>query len=403
LAQVLILSVGGPAAAGIRPLLEASSTSFTTAGAPAAASQVVADHQLVIVDATSAAALAELCRAVRGAPGGQAIRLLAISQSDDIEQRVALLEAGADDVLVHPFDSREFEALVDALLLRAGQTATAAAAPEQVGASAPARLGGLYVFAAAKGGVGSTTLAVNCAVALAEMTRGGVALADLDLHHGQVATYLDVQSPMSTVELANEDLGGVDRQSLTQASGSHPAGVAIFAAPGRPELGAGIDPARLAALLDALRGAFEAVVIDAGSVLEAQMIELVARADRVVLTVTPDIPSLRLLSGALELLADTGVAVDRLLFVLNNIHPRQMVTADQIRQHLEVSVALEIPYDSDAFLGAANEGQPLILSAPNSAPAKAMRQLATLLLGTSTEASPTAEKRGLLGGLLKRG
>jgi pilus assembly protein CpaE len=402
LAQVLILSIGGPATAGIRPLLEASSTTFTAVADAAAARQVVADHQLAVVDAASTAALIELCQAVRSAPGGQAVRLLAIAHGDDIEQRVTLLEAGADDVLVHPFDAREFEALVDALLLRAGPLAPATPAPGLDAPSAPVALGELYVFAAAKGGVGSTTLAVNCAVALAEMTHG-LALVDLDLHHGQVATYLDVQSPMSTVELANEDLGSVDPQSLVQAAATHPAGVTVFAAPSRPELGGGIEPARLATMLDALRGTFAAVVVDAGSVLETQMVDLIVRAGRVVLTVTPDIPSLRVLSGALELLAESGVAADRLLFVLNNTQQRQMVTAEQIRQHLEVEVSVEVPYDGDAFLGAANEGQPLVLSAPNSAPAKAIRQLAALLLGASAETSPAAARRGRLGGLLKRG
>jgi Flp pilus assembly CpaE family ATPase len=64
------------------------------------------------------------------------------------------------------------------------------------------------VFVAAKGGVGSTTLAVNSALALAEATRSAVALVDLDFQHGQVATLLDVAAPATTADLAR------DQQSL---------------------------------------------------------------------------------------------------------------------------------------------------------------------------------------------
>jgi pilus assembly protein CpaE len=50
----------------------------------------------------------------------------------------------------------------------------------------------VIVFASAKGGSGTTTLAVNTALLLAEMAPGNVAIADLDMFHGQVSTHLDI-------------------------------------------------------------------------------------------------------------------------------------------------------------------------------------------------------------------
>jgi len=343
-------------------------------------------------------------RAAAESAGAARPPLLAIAHSEDIEQRVALLHAGADDVLVEPFDPRELEAMVDALLLRA---APARQTGEQPPAGPPepgSRRGQVFVFVAVKGGVGSTTLAVNTALAFAETIKSGVALADFDFHRGQVSTYLDVQSPSMTVDLARDELVLEDPQLLWQSGASHDSGLHVFSAPSRPDLGAAVDHQQAVALLRALRQAFPLVVIDAGSVLEWRSLALMDAADRVVITLTPDIPSLRLLHGALEVLAEGETATDRTLFVLNNTFPRQMVNAEQIQEHLSVKLALEIPYDSELYLTAANEGQPIMAAAPRSVQAAAIRRLAGMLRGEVGEESDAAQARkGRLGGLLKRG
>jgi pilus assembly protein CpaE len=166
---------------------------------------------------------------------------------------------------------------------------------------------------------------------------------------------------------------------------------------------AAVDHQQAVALLRALRRAFPIVVVDAGSVLDWRSLALMDAADRVVITVTPEIPSLRLLHGALEVMAEGETATDRTLFVLNNVFPRQTVSAEQIQEHLTVKIALEIPYDAELWLTAANEGQPLLLASPRSAQAEAVRRQGGLLRGQPAGADETQEKRGLLGGLLKRG
>ena len=51
-------------------------------------------------------------------PALTAIPVMCVSATDDVEERIAFLEAGADDVMARPFDARELEARVEALLLR---------------------------------------------------------------------------------------------------------------------------------------------------------------------------------------------------------------------------------------------------------------------------------------------
>ncbi|CAN5776124.1 response regulator [soil metagenome] len=408
-ARVLLLSVDGPAQQAVTDALKESGATLTVLDNVAAAAEQTPAHQLVIVEAASNESVGRLLRILSqsaNVAGPARPRFLAIAHSDSIEQRVALLEQGADDVVVQPFDPRELEAMVEALLLQAAPPRRAVEKVPDADVSDGGRQEGqVYLFAAAKGGVGSTALAVNTCLALLESVRSGVALADLDFHHGQVATFLDVRAPTTTADLARDDVALADDQLLWQSGVEHSSGVHVFAAPSRPDLGAAIDHVQAVTLLTALRRAFSLVVIDAGSVLDWRSLALIGAADRVVITLTPEIPSLRVLHGALEVLSEGETDTERTLFVLNNTYPQQRVTAEQIEEHLGVTIALQVPYDPELFLTAANEGKPIMIEAPRSPQAQAFRRLAGLLRG-ETDGPPAAaaqDRRRRLGSLLKRG
>ena len=86
---------------------------------PSDAFAQVADNQLVIIDVVSGdRTAADVCREIRATPSLVAIPVLCVSQTDEVEERIRFLEAGADDVMAKPFDARELEARVEALLLR---------------------------------------------------------------------------------------------------------------------------------------------------------------------------------------------------------------------------------------------------------------------------------------------
>src|SRR5918996_6210181 len=96
---------------------------------------------------------------LRSAAGGAVTPILGIAPAHDVEARIAFLEAGADDVLDGTFGDGELEGRVTALLIRGGKLR-----PE---AAPGSRHSALIAFFSPKGGVGSTTLAVNTAVLLA--------------------------------------------------------------------------------------------------------------------------------------------------------------------------------------------------------------------------------------------
>jgi len=371
----------------------------------ASALQRIGEQQLLILDASDESTLAMLCRRINDETGSRHAPILAVAHSHDVEARVHLLEAGADDVIGLPVDERELGALVEALLLRApasptaGEGTTISPPPRPV----PTGPGRVVAFAAAKGGSGTTTLAVNTALILAEMAPGSVAIADMDMYHGQVATHLDLYARNSTAQMAREDRLTQTPDMIHDAGKQHASGLMVFGAPYRPDEAVDVTGAQLASLVQQLRGVYGTIIIDAGSTLDMRSLSVLAEADHVVMPITPDIPSLRLLHAALQVMSEAGSLTDKTVFVLNQMYPHPTIMGEQIEEHLGVRLLLEVPYDGENFLRGVNEGQPLVLLARRSAAASAIKHLAELTAETRLEDEiMQPARRGRLRSLLGR-
>jgi pilus assembly protein CpaE len=399
--RVLVLASGGQPMDSVTRPLEAAGHTVTRTSNPADALRLLRDQQLAILAAPDPASLALLCRRINDEAGSAHAPILAIANASDVETRVRLLEAGADDVLVEPIDERELEALVEALLLRGG--ATRAAGGGAAVAAAHAAPGKTIAFVSAKGGSGTTSLAVNTALVLAEMAPNNVAIADLDMYHGQVSTHVDLYGQHSTAGLAREEWLDDSGESIRAAGKLHSGGLAVFGGPYRPDDGSQLTADQLLALVETLRHAYGTLVLDLGSTLDMRTLSVLQHADRLVIVITPDIPALRLLHAALQVISESGKAVDRAVFVVNEIYAHPMIGPSQIEEHLGIKVGIDVPYDGDNFIKAVNEGQPLILSAHRTPAAAAIRKLAGLLTDEPPEPEETPQrKRSLLGGLLGR-
>jgi pilus assembly protein CpaE len=400
--RVLLLSVGGQASEELVGPLEQRDLAVSIAHDANSALGRLGDYQLIILDAADEATLTLLCRRITDA-GANHAPILAVAQERDVDVRVRLLEAGADDVVARPIDERELNAIVDALMLRASPGAQPTTdLPAAFQAPEPSGPGRVIAFAAAKGGAGTTTLAVNTAVALAEMAPGSVAIADLDLQHGQVATHLDIYGRTSTAELAREEYTGLGSDMLQESGRRHSSGLMVFGGPYRPDDGLDVTSQQLASLVDALRQEYRTVVVDVGSNFDARGLTVLERADRLCLVLTPDIPSLRLIHAALQVLSESGSATERATYVVNEPYPKPMIGPAQIEEHLGLKVDLQVAYD-EAFVKAINEGQPLIIQSRRSPPATSIRRLADVLAGTASDVDDLQpQRRGLLRGLLGR-
>lgn len=333
------------------------------------------DHHLVILDVVSGPrSAADLCREIRNTPTMAAIPVLCIGQSDDVEERIRFLEAGADDVIAKPFDPRELEARVEALLLRFQRSKDLAPVVSADGLTL-ARARRMVACFSPKGGVGTTTIAVNIAVVAAARRPGQVVLLDLDLQFGGVATHLNLTPKQTLAEVTREPAALREPELLRSYATHHPSGLHVIAAPGSPEQAELVTPNHIEQLLNVALDAYDLVVVDAGSNLDERVMTVFERAETVVLPVYAEIAALKSMHALLDFLNEAGSVSAKSTFVLNNMFARDILKLRDIESALGQRIAADLPYDPFLYLKAINEGVPVVLGAPRTAPAEHLAKL----------------------------
>ncbi|MEP6469130.1 MAG: AAA family ATPase [Chloroflexota bacterium] len=361
---------------------------ISTVATPADAVAALRDQAFDLVLAEGLAVSGSIGRIRTASPVPTPV--LVIAPAGDVEARIAFLEAGADDVVVAGLGQGELEARVEALLIRAGRVS-----PESARSDVPT--GEIVTFFSPKGGVGTTTLAVNAAVLLAGGMPGSVPgarvlLVDLDLQFGQVATHLNLQPRFDIAGLAGDDPALGDQELAMSYLTPHSSGVQVLAAPSHPDADFRVSVDQLERALAILRPRFDTVIVDCGSRLDPRTLWMLEQASTHVFVIFPEIAALRATSLLLGFLAETATLRARTHFVVNHLFPKELLKTRDIENLLRSKPAAEIPYTEVDMIRAVNEGVPVVTSRPDSAVAMALTKLAQAIVGIQTEAPELSDR-----------
>ena len=292
------------------------------------------------------------------------------------------LAVGAADVLVLP---QPAETLVFAL-----RKAAAAAA------SASGDRGKVVTVFSPKGGSGKTVLATNLAAATA---RSGVdtLLIDLDLQFGDSALTLAV-SPRATIADLAASAGDIDLEKLKAfVSTDSRTGLSLLPAPKRPEEADLVGAPQLAAILEAARSGFGAVVIDTGPLFDAPMLAALDHTEQLLLVCNPEVTSLKNVRIGLETIDRLGFPRERVSLVANRIGAAGAVALDDIEDALDTKIAFELPDDPEVP-AAINRALPVVLADEGTSFSQAAGRLAdTVFAGARAKDDVPRRRFGLRG------
>jgi pilus assembly protein CpaE len=372
-------------------------TVTTTSDAEAAISRI-ADHRLVIVDVLAGPRTPlEVCAQIRATPSMVAVPVLCVAQTDEVEERIRFLEAGADDVMAKPFDDRELEARVEALLLRFQRSKDLNPVVNGDGLTL-ARARRIVAVFSPKGGVGTTTIATNIAVAAAQRRPDRVVLVDLDLQFGGIGAHLNLAAKRSLSDVVRDVAALREHELLRTYAARHESGLHVLVAPPTPELAEVVTPANIEQILKTLLGGYDSIVVDAGSTLDERTMTILEAAEIVVLPVYPEIPALKAVHALLDYLSEAGSLGTKATFVLNNMFAREILKLRDIETALGTKIAADLPYDPFLYLKAVNEGIPIVLGAPGSPAAERLVKLAATAFGDDGVVVPAGGQRRRLFG-----
>lgn len=281
----------------------------------------------------------ELTRRLRADARFGSLPIIMLSAKVQTDEILAGYAEGADEYVPKPIEMRILAAKVESLLRRAGHAAVPAAATEPATPPEPPAKQ-VIVFAHGKGGVGTTTLAVNAAVALAASTDRRVTLLDLDLAYGNAATMLGLTVERTLADLVADDRVSLD--ALRELTLQHRSGVDVVVGCDQPEQSSSVGGLLVRWAIEQARERSDVVVVDTGASFSEAILAAVGEATTICVVTTPRLVALSATASCLAALRRLGVPADRVRLVLNSTAPRGL-KPDVVARRLERPVDLVVP------------------------------------------------------------
>ena len=254
-----------------------------------------------------------------------------------------------------------------------------------------------YAFLGAKGGAGTTTIAVNCGVELARLTKRPTVVVDFKQCLGEVALFLGVR-PRFTVLDAIENLHRLDKDFLKELVAKHKSGLDILAASEQFDRPNAQDAGAIEELLRVLSRAYDYVVIDGGNVINSCVAAALYAADTIFLVTNPDVPSIRNAQRLVERVRQLGAGSERIKVLLNRVSDQHLILPKQIETALGYGIHHTFSSDYRTVSTALNSGVPLALS-NHSELAAQFDSFTRQLVGLVVEPKPEPDRKRVFLGI----
>ncbi len=289
------------------------------------------------------------------------------SAQADQDLLMRAIRTGVKEFIIQPFNEEEIREALERFIVRQDKSSTVV----------PITPGHIINVIGAKGGVGTTTVAVNLAASLAEK-KGvkSVALVDMNMLFGEVPLFLEIKPKHDLSEITKQ-VSRLDNTFLMNALSKSSAGVYVLPSPRHFDHNDALDPKVMDRILELMSRMFDYVIIDGGHPLNPMFLKLLAASDTVLLTAVLTLPCLSNIDKLLRSLLNLGYPVDKLIKVVMNRYIKSSeISLDDAENGISKKIFWTIPNDYRTTLTAINQGKALSQIAKNAAITKSFKDLA---------------------------
>lgn len=235
-------------------------------------------------------------------------------------------------------------------------------------------MGYTVAFCAPKGGTGRTTMAINTAVSLWQTTQKPLVLVDADYAAPALDVALNLRSERNIADLLPK-LSRLDEDLISSVLVQHVSGLNVLLAPPPADLSSPLSLMQVQHILVMLRRMFPWVIVDLGLPLDETTFAFLDGADRIVMSVLPEMVGLRNTRLMLDQLFARGYPDEKVWLVLNRATLKGGVSQRDIESRLRVNIKFTIPDDQALATHSINRGVPIMLSHPRSSVARSVQRL----------------------------
>lgn len=232
----------------------------------------------------------------------------------------------------------------------------------------------------AKGGVGTSTVMANMAMALHEQRPNArAALLDLDLQFGSVGVILNLESDRTILDISSH-IDEADAQFVEEVMITHTSGLYVLLAPPSPVDAERITPDTVKKILHLLREQFDYIFIDTRTILNDVTLAALDEADAILLMTTAEIPAVKNAKTFFDVAEQLDYSPSKITLVLNKYDQRVGISADAIKNSISYPITSTIPMDMQVTGNAVNQGVPFVLNQSRTDVAREVIQLTSEMI-----------------------
>lgn len=306
------------------------------------------------------------------------VRMIALGSSRGVDEYRDVLAAGASDYLIKPISREDLD---DAIFGHEPEASRRKLrAPASGGATERQ-----FVFLGARGGVGATTVAVNVAWLMAELTKEPSVLLDLDLQFGTILLALNLEPSPALVQMLQEPdrVDDVMVRQSTQEVGRH---LSVLAAEEPIDRPPAVQPSAPVVLMRQLRSLYRNVFIDFPADRLEGLAPYLAEATDVVLVSDVSLAGVR---DTIRILSQMERAAPdaRCHIVIGGVSDQRKapMTTRQFEESVGTKVAAMIPHEPIPVGESSAAGRPLATFRKGSKVAKAYNEFVAGFLPPSNK------------------
>lgn len=313
-----------------------------------------------------------------------AVQVIIMSVQGETDYLRRAMLAGAREFLIKPVGADDLYKSIRHVnrLPRRERSTPAAGAGQAVAAPADEARGQLIAVFSPKGGVGTSTIAANVAIALRQFTGKKVALVDGNLSLGDLNVILNLVSSTTVVDLAQR-INEIDSDLINDVLVTHGSQIKVLLAPPNPQDGESVSADQLQKILEHLVKEFDYVVVDTQSSFQDRALSVLDIADRILLLMTLEMTCIKNIKLFLEIADLLMYSRDKMLLVLNRADNRLAIKVESVEHNIQHKVALQIGNAYPEMALAVNQGVPLVIGKRDHRVAKDIFMLARELSGVA--------------------
>ena len=279
-------------------------------------------------------------------------KIVAISNKTSTETIIKTMRAGAKEFITKPITKTQFSDTVREL----------SNSPQTNSGDNSCKI--ISTFSN-KGGIGKTSIAVNLAVEIAEMTKEKTALLDLNLQLGDVSTFLDLTPSFDVCYVVN-NLANIDNTNITNALTRYKnTSLYVIADPINIEQSKEITAEQIKALIFELKKTFSYIIIDVGTNIDAKTTTALDMSDVILLTAIVNLPAVRNIQRCMNLFKKLNYPQEKIKLVLNRYMENEEIKTSDIEEAVHGKVFWKIPNNYLTMMSAINKGVPVSAVSPD--------------------------------------